>query len=69
MSDRADDPKPLRRASLLWGAVGGLLFVVLVFGYRLATGASIGAGVALVGAAFVAVATAGLSYAVLARLA
>lgn len=52
---------PERKASALWGVIGGLSFLVLVQGYELAAGTRVGvalkAGVALVVAAAAALLT------------
>lgn len=52
---------PERKASLLWGVVGGLSFLVLVQGYELAVGTRVGvgskAGIALAVAAVAALLT------------
>jgi len=45
------------RASLLWGAVGGLSFLVLIQGYRLTTGERVTPG-AIVGVTLVVTAVA-----------
>jgi len=56
------------RESALWGVIGGLLFLVLAFGYRLAVGVDLSVLVMLLVGILVAVATTGLSYLVGRRL-
>lgn len=51
------------RASLLWGLVGALSFLVLVQGYELAGGRGVTVGAKVGVAAAVGVAASGLSYA------
>lgn len=53
---------PAVRESALWGVTGGLLFLVLAFGYRLAVGVDLSVLVVLLVGILVAVATTGLSY-------
>lgn len=50
------------RASLLWGLVGGLSFLVLLQGYHLYTGTFVGIGVMLGTALVVMVVTAVLAH-------
>ncbi|RNJ25363.1 hypothetical protein [Halosegnis longus] len=54
--------EPVVRESALWGVTSGLLFVVLAFGYRLATDADLSVLLALVVGCLVGTITAGLSY-------
>jgi hypothetical protein len=50
------------KASVLWGAVSGLSFLVLAQGYELVGDLGIGFGTVFVVALFVAVLAAGLTY-------
>jgi hypothetical protein len=48
---------PRRKSSLLWGAIGGLSFLVLLQSYHLFVGEFIGVGPMAVGAVLVSVAS------------
>jgi hypothetical protein len=60
--------EPRIKDSLLWGAVGGLAFLVLVQGYELLAGTPVTLGAKFGVAVLVAVAATGLSYATHDRL-
>jgi hypothetical protein len=53
---------PRTKASLLWGVVGALAFLVLVQGYDLAVGLDVGFASRFAVAALVGVAAAGLTH-------
>ncbi|WP_436934006.1 hypothetical protein [Halovenus marina] len=70
MTDETRLRVPARaKASLLWGLVGSLSFLVLVQAYHLTAGSFLGIWVMLGVAASVGVLTAGLTYLVRSRLA
>jgi hypothetical protein len=61
--------RPRVKASVLWGLVGALAFLVLAQGYRLVVGRLVGFAALLVVAGVVGVAAAALAYAAQGRLA
>jgi hypothetical protein len=60
--------RPRAKAALLWGLVGGLSFLVLVQGFRLATGRAVQTGVVLGVALVVGVGASAVTYALEGRL-
>ncbi|WP_372911364.1 hypothetical protein [Salinigranum sp.] len=59
---------PRTKSSLLWGLVGALAFLVLVQGYDLAAGLTVGFGARFAVAVLVGVVAAALSYQLAPRL-
>ena len=60
--------RPARKASLLWGAVGGMAFLALVQGYHLVGGEFVGLTPMVAGAVGVLVATTAIAHTVRPRL-
>ena len=56
--------RPRTKASLLWGLVGGMTFLVLVQGYELVGEPGIGFGAKLAVGLFVGIVTVGVTYTV-----